>query len=203
MNAQAQLSEASDLALSMFRHPGSRPYAENHDPFVRHDWGGALRATELYDAVRAISEGEIVAAHFHGAFSRDECAAALERARNHAAKSPYEGAPELEHIGDSFFETQFGADRLNAYFANALRDIRQSRDLFGKSRNPMDLVRVLLDEGSPRGANLLRVGERVCPIGLARIMERAPRSCPISTPPRGTCRRTSASSKSRPRSAPS
>jgi hypothetical protein len=130
-----------------------------------------LRAQELYAAVRAIAEGEIVAAHFHTAFTREECAVALEQASRHSAKTRYEGAPELLHIGDSFFETQFGAERLSAYFANALRDIRQSRELFGTSRNPMDLIRALLDEGSPQGANLLRVDGRVCPIGLARIME--------------------------------
>lgn len=171
MNAPVQLSEAPPLALSTLRHPGTRPYAENHDPFVRHDWTGGLRAPELYDAVRAIAEGELVAAQFHAAFSREECAGALKRASGHSAKTQYEGAPELLHIGDSFFETQFGAEHLSAYFANALRDIRQSRELFGSSRNPMDLIRALLDEASPRGANLLRVGDLVCPIGLARIME--------------------------------
>lgn len=171
MRAQAKLSDDAPKAVSTFRHPGSRPYAEDYDPFVRHDWTRGLRARELYDAVRDIAEGRIAAAHFHGAFTREECTGALQRASGHSSKTRYEGAPELLHIGDSFFETQFGAERLSAYFANALRDIRQSRELFGTSRNPMDLIRALLDEGSPRGANLLRVDGKVCPIGLARIME--------------------------------
>jgi hypothetical protein len=171
MHAQSHLSDAASKAMSTFPHFGSCPSAENLDLFVRHNWTCGLRAQELYDAVRAIAEGEIVAAHFHTAFSREECAGALEQASRHSAKTRYEGAPELLHIGDSFFETQFGAERLSAYFANALRDIRQSRDLFGTNRNPMDLIRALLDEGSPQGANLLRVDGRVCPIGLARIME--------------------------------
>lgn len=170
MHAQDHLIDAG-RSVSALRHPGSRPYKENHDSFVRHDWTRALRARELYDAVRAIAEGEIAAAHFHGAFTEEECARSLDRASRHSAKTRYEGAPELLHIGESFFETQFGAHRLSAYFANALRDIRQSRELFGTSRNPMDLIRALLDEASPCGANLLRVKGQVCPIGLARIME--------------------------------
>jgi hypothetical protein len=171
MNAQSSLSHARPQPAPALRHPGTQPYAENYDPFIRHIRLRGLRAEELYDAVRGIAEGEIAAAHFHNAFTLEECEAALQRASGHSGKSPYEGAPELLHIGDSFFETQFGSDRLDAYFANALRDIRQSRELFGTRRNPMDLIRALLDEGSPHGANLLRVGGRVCPIGLARIME--------------------------------
>jgi hypothetical protein len=171
MHAQRHLSDAAPIAKSTLTHFGKCPSSENLDPFVRHNWMCGLRAQELYDAVRAIAEGEIVAAHFHTAFSTEECADALEQASRHSSKTRYEGAPELLHIGDSFFETQFAAERLSAYFANALRDIRQSRELFGINRNPMDLIRALLDEGSPQGANLLRVDGRVCPIGLARIME--------------------------------
>jgi len=158
------------ITASAFSHPRRERYDET-DPLVRHDYSRRLKATALYDAVRAIAEGEIVAAHHHRVFKEEECAKVYERAAKHHELTPYEGAPDLGHIGMSFFETSFGDAQRTSYFESALGNIDRARALWGDNRFPLDLVRSLLDEASPKGANLLRIDGRVCAAGLIRAQD--------------------------------
>jgi hypothetical protein len=161
---------AQPLPASPFSHSPRPPYRDE-DTLVRHFHDRRLRANTMYEAVQALAEGKFVAAHFHRAFSPDECDAVHRRAVDHHGRSAYEGAPDIGHIGMSLFETAFGEEQREAYFANALRHIEESRAMWGAGRFPLDLIRALLDEASPMGAHLLRIGGRVCSAGLVRCQE--------------------------------
>lgn len=158
------------LAVSAFCHP-PRPPHQGEDPFVRHFNERRLQANQFYEVVRAIAEGRYVAAHYHRAFEPEECDAVHRGAVDHRGRSAYEGAPDIGHIGMSLFETSFGEEQREAYFANALRHIEESRAMWGTGRFPLDLIRALLDEASPHGARLLRIDGRVCSAGLVRCQE--------------------------------
>lgn len=158
--------------FTVFHPPPNRVGQENDDSFVNHIYGLGLDAgVTLYGAVRGIAEGKHIAARIHGALTRLECKAAYEKAVNHHARGYYTGAPHVGRIGDSLFETQFSEAGRKAYYDNALRNIAVSRALFGNHRNPMDLIRTLLDEASPMGAGLMRIAGQVCQWGLVRFIE--------------------------------
>jgi hypothetical protein len=158
--------------VSVFRHPPRARFDDsNPDPFVRRIYEKNIKAEKLYETVRSIAEGRIIAAHYHHAFASDECRAPLEQIKIRGGCTPYEGAPDLEHLGMSLFETSFGVSQRQTYFDRALANIERVRALWGQTRFPLDMVRALLDEASPKGANLLRIDQRTCAAGLIRIQE--------------------------------
>jgi hypothetical protein len=174
MNTQtvSQPEPPSMAIASIFTHPGHRPYNDT-DPFVRHIHDRALHAEKLRDTIADLAAGRIVAAHHHGLFGRNECAAAAAKAIRHEELCPYDGADNLDHLGDSLFETGHNAVIDRRYFDGAIASMRRTRELWEPGQYPLDLIRAVLDEGSERGANLLRIRGRVCPAGLVRVQENA------------------------------
>jgi len=170
--AMSQLEPGSLAIASIVSHPGHRPY-NDADPFVRHIYDRALYADKLRGTIADLAAGRIIAAHHHGIFDGDECAAAAAKAIRHEELCPYDGADDLDHLGDSLFETGHSAVIDRRYFDGAIASMRRTRELWERGQYPLDLIRAVLDEGSERGANLLRIGGRVCPAGLVRVQDNA------------------------------
>jgi hypothetical protein len=156
---------------SLFRHPGMKPYQDHIDPFISHDWSGKLTAAKLCSAASDIAVGRKVAAQFHKVLPGEECQSALERVKAHEGQTRYAGAPDLGRIGGNLYDAQFAPDGLERYLDEAVHDIGQARDVFSGSLYLMDQIRCLLDEGSAKGAGLLRIGGRPCSFGMVRFME--------------------------------
>jgi hypothetical protein len=164
---EAAMNLATQTTTSAIRYP-SRPRYDESDPFVRHAYATPLEAVELYQTVRAVAEGKLVGAHYHGIFGAEECGAVAARIAASADCTPYVGA-NIDHIGMSLFETAFGEPERKLYFERAIPNLQRARSLWGSSRFPLDLFRALLDEASPLGANLLRIEGKPSTAGLVRV----------------------------------
>lgn len=155
---------------SAIRH-SPRPRHDQSDDLVRNVWRPRLEAEALTAAVFDLAAGRIVGAHFHGAFGRDLCATAGQRAERDYARTHYVNAPNVGKVGDAFFETAAGEEVRERYFRSALSNIARARSFFSPGPFPFDLIRALLDEGSPKGAGLFRISGRPCPVGLVRYQD--------------------------------
>jgi hypothetical protein len=156
---------------SVFKHPGTKRHQGDVDPFVTHDWSMKLTAKKLYGAVADISTSSKVGGHFHKILSAEQCKAALTPVTTHDGKKQYTGAPELGRIGGNLYDAQFESDGVERYLNDAILDIAKAREVFAGGLYIMDQIRCLLDEGSPKGASLLRIGGRPCSFGMVRFMQ--------------------------------
>lgn len=157
---------------ALIKHPGQKLHEANTDARVFHDWsGGDLDVSTVNDAVDCISNGEIVGAHFHRAISADVCRKVVEQAQEHPDKTHYDGAPGVGRIQIPIFDIQHLEGGLQKYLNMAPMGLAQTRKMFGGALNPIDLFRILLDEGKSKSCRLLRLLDRPCMAGIFRYME--------------------------------
>lgn len=126
-----------------------------------------------------IAEGRKLAALYENVLSPSMLQASVRNLETHQRKELYEGADCVGRIGNSLYETQFGPEHREQYFAKALESSEAARDVFYPYASPIDQLRTMCDElPSFEGANLLRVEDGIGFAGLIRYLDNGARILP-------------------------
>lgn len=122
------------------------------------------------DVLEALVGGEVIAARIKSFVSSDLAEILSEQILS-GAVGRYRNAPSIGRIGEAFYETQNIPDEVEAYFASASLNIQELRTRCYPYQSPIDLLRCMLDEVWPAGAQLESLYGRKMYVGLSRVVK--------------------------------
>ena len=126
----------------------------------------SLAESDLLDLLR----GDILALRWPTFYDEGACEILAERLRLHPARGFYENGPHIGRVGMAYFEA--GTEEAKRrYYDQAARSIAMLRQACMPYANPIDLLRLVLEEAWPAGACVERVEGQSMFVGLVRIFE--------------------------------
>ena len=125
------------------------------------------------ESLLRLARREVAAIHVEGFYPRDIAERVAQKAVDHRALGHYHkkytstvGRVYMPHI-----DTKWDPEQITLYHDAALPSIQDVRSMFFPHISPVDLVRLLLQELWPGGANLLRLRGRTCFVGAFRVFQ--------------------------------
>jgi hypothetical protein len=123
------------------------------------------------NSIRDLFNKKILAIRIPNFLDQNTCKVVSEKLLNAKVIQDYTNAPGIGRVGISFFEAQDSKEMESQYFAEALKNSQAIRKIFSPYQQPIDTVRVCLDEVWPEGANLRTHNGKKMFAGLCRALE--------------------------------
>ena len=121
------------------------------------------------DALEKLVREDILAIHLPGFIAR-EVSERLSEQIIELGYQRYLNAPSIGRIGMAFYEAENKPLLVEDYFDNAPRNIEELRERCAPYSSPIDLLRCMLDEIWPAGAQLENLYGRKMYVGLSRVV---------------------------------
>ena len=132
---------------------------------------------EVEDLI-ALFRGQILAIRVPDFCPPQVCATMSERIIDHPRLEYYPHAPDIGCVMDAFYEGHSDSEKREKYYAGVRESTEQFRMLSWPYLNPMDHLRLLLDDVWPVGARRENIHGRPMAFGLAQLFGQGSRAFP-------------------------
>ncbi|SOE97669.1 2OG-Fe(II) oxygenase superfamily protein [Burkholderia sp. D7] len=122
-------------------------------------------------ALQTLTDDQFQVLRIKGFYGKPLCDKAADALISSPLLGPYKNAPDISHVGESFFEAVLSQHQVENYLGQSRVWIEQVRAAMDPMLSPIDKVRLQLDELWPAGAQLARLMGRPMFAGLMRLFQ--------------------------------
>ena len=132
------------------------------------------QVTQLqFSSIMDLIDDNCIAIRVPNFFSAESCKAVAKQMRKKTSFKRYSMADDVpvRRIGMTLFETENEETKLDRYFNEAIQTSEKLRNLCAPCMNPLDLLRLRLEETWPEGSQIMKIEGRKMLPGIARMFE--------------------------------
>jgi hypothetical protein len=141
---------------------------------VRKRTVNSLNLEDLKD----LFEGRILAIKIPNFSPPNTCRIMAERIQRHNKLKYYSHAPNIARVMEAFYESYQNPVKRKGYYRKAIKSIIEFRQISDPYLNPMDHLRLLLDDIWEQGAKIENIDGMPMTFGLAQIFKKGSQAYP-------------------------